>query len=63
VKPLIDKGDEFTCHVCGRSFESSSTYEDAVAEAVRDFGEVAEDADAVCDDCYNAFMEWFRGRN
>lgn len=57
---------EWTCCRCG--YQEESTIEDeqqAVAELEENFG--AEwsvgDCDILCDDCYDAFMEWFEAES
>ena len=57
-------GSEYTCGQCKGTFLRASDDAVAIAEAARDFG--VPDADRnptmeiLCDDCYRAFMVWFR---
>ena len=53
----------FTCAKCGDVFDKDEdqTEEDKVAEMRRNVGEVDEaDKITICDDCYNAFMKWWK---
>lgn len=46
--------NEFTCAMCGGTFEKAWTDEECKAEALEIFGHAAEDCDSnvVCDDCW-----------
>lgn len=44
---------KYDCSMCGVTFESGWSHEEAIAEKERDFGDVSlEECDVVCDDCY-----------
>ena len=51
---------EFTCAMCGGTFEQGWTDEEAEAEYTSAFTELSkeqkEDRAEVCDDCYSAFV-------
>ncbi len=57
-------GSEYTCAQCGGTFTRASDDAKAIAEAARDFGVPEAHRDPamviVCDDCYRAFMVWWR---
>jgi hypothetical protein len=68
--PMAPPQRPFQCAQCGGTFESPRADEDAQAEAAETFG-VRGDAPPedtpngegmaiVCDDCYQAFMKWWR---
>jgi len=53
----------YTCEKCGKEFEQEDGWTDADAlEEMRDnFGDLDEDDKAtICDDCYKAFMKWWK---
>jgi hypothetical protein len=51
--------ETFTCGRCGGTWPKVNSDEDAMAEAVENFGVVINPV-VVCDDCYHEFMDWFR---
>jgi len=57
-------GSEYTCANCRRTFLRTSDDAVAIAEAARDFGVADADRNPtmqiICDDCYRAFMAWWR---
>jgi hypothetical protein len=52
-------GRQFTCAKCGRSFTSSWTPEEALAEASALFpDDPLKDKRSVCDACYQELLVW-----
>lgn len=48
-----DESSNFTCAVCGETFEKLRTDEEAMAEAKEKFGDdLGDDLLVVCDDCF-----------
>lgn len=53
----------YTCRLCGATFESTWSDDDAWAEAVRQFpGITPQDAAVVCEDCFVELQGWFGAR-
>lgn len=49
---------EYTCAICGETYEAGWSDEEAEAEMEENFGEVDEENRAVvCDGCYKEFIE------
>jgi hypothetical protein len=58
----MSEGKTFTCERCGGTFTSASSDGEAMAEArANGFTEPQEDIALICDDCYQAFMDWMSG--
>jgi hypothetical protein len=58
-------GREFTCARCGLVVHTHQPVEETLAEAKAEWGPAIEDpADRVslCDDCYTAFMAWWKAQ-
>lgn len=53
--------EEFRCAKCGETFSKAWSEEEARAEEAALFGANDPDAAVLCDDCYRAFLRWFRG--
>jgi hypothetical protein len=57
-------GSKYTCANCRGTFLRASDDAAAIAEAARDFATPDASRDPamaiLCDDCYRAFMVWFR---
>ena len=49
---LIDRGDEWTCCMCGRTFVATLPKEEALAEYKAHFGDAEMAEEVVCDDCF-----------
>lgn len=51
----------YRCASCGLVYETETTDEAAFAEAEALFGEPVspEDAEPMCDPCYQRFLKWF----
>ena len=50
---------EYTCVLCGETYESDRTEEDAIREAKFIWGESSkEKMDIVCDDCFPKALTW-----
>jgi len=49
--------DEYTCAMCGGTFEKAWSDDEARAEFAEEFPEASgDDAEVVCDDCYRQMM-------
>jgi len=49
---LIDRGDEFTCSMCGQTLTANLTKEEALEEYREHFGDEEMAEEVVCDDCF-----------
>ena len=49
---LIERGDEYTCCMCGRTFTATLSKEEALAEYKEHFGDAAMAEEVACDDCF-----------
>jgi hypothetical protein len=56
--------DTFTCARCKRTFDKERSDEEALAETHKVFGSLADQGpmSVLCDDCYQAFMRFWRAR-
>lgn len=50
------KSNEYKCSTCGGIFEKGQTDEEAIEEATQN-GFPIDEAELVCDDCYNDIMK------
>jgi hypothetical protein len=48
--------EQFTCGLCGETYDKAWTDEEAQKESERIFGPDIEDPEVVCDDCYKLIM-------
>jgi hypothetical protein len=53
--------EEYTCALCGETFEKGWSDEEAHAETREKFlgFDPEKDCAVICDDCYQAFMAWY----
>lgn len=59
MKHNINKGDRYTCAVCGEEFLSSWNAEDAQAQYEKEFpGRNDENTHIVCEECYQQYLKW-----
>lgn len=49
---LIDRGDEYTCCICGRTYTATLSTEEALANYKEHFGDEKMSEEIVCNDCF-----------
>lgn len=48
----VDKGDEYTCNLCGETYTATIDADEADQEYEEYFGEPQDDDAVICDDCW-----------
>jgi len=52
MKNRVNQGDEYTCELCGETYEATTDADEADQEYREYFGEPQEDDHIICDDCW-----------
>lgn len=55
----------FICDACGKTCIPHMTEEESIAEYKKNFSKPfnKDEVSAICDDCYNKFMVWYRKKS